>query len=59
MEALFAVVIGVLVAAGVMLLLSRTIVRVVLGLTFLAYGANLAILTAAGLRPFAPLLLLS
>lgn len=57
MEALFAVVIGVLVAAGVMLLLSRTIVRVVLGLAFLAYGANLTILTSAGLRPFAPPLL--
>ncbi|GGM11884.1 Na+/H+ antiporter subunit C [Deinococcus aerophilus] len=57
MESLFAVLVGVLVAAGVFLLLSRTIIRVVLGLAFIAYGVNLAILTVAGLRDEAPPLL--
>lgn len=54
MEPLFALLIGVLVGTGVFLLLSRTIIRVVLGLAFIAYGVNLAILTVAGLRPDAP-----
>lgn len=57
METLFAVLIGLLAAAGVFLLLSRVIVRVVLGLTFIAYAANLAILTVAGLRDVSPPLL--
>ncbi|GGO28022.1 Na+/H+ antiporter subunit C [Deinococcus humi] len=57
METLFAILIGLLVAAGVFLMLSRTIVRVVLGLTFIAYGVNLAILTVAGLRQDSPPLL--
>lgn len=57
METLFALLIGLLIAAGVFLLLSRTIVRVVLGLSFIAYGGNLAILTVAGLRQDAPPLL--
>ena len=51
MEPLFALVIGILVAVGVFLLLSRVIVRVVIGLAFIAYGVNLAILAAAGLHP--------
>ncbi|MPY66264.1 cation transporter [Deinococcus sp. SDU3-2] len=57
METLFAVIIGLLVAAGVFLVLSRVIVRVVLGLTFISYAANLAILTVAGLREVSPPLL--
>ncbi|MFC6592839.1 sodium:proton antiporter [Deinococcus lacus] len=57
METLFALIVGLLVAVGVFLLLSRTIVRVVLGLAFISYGANLAILTASGLRQDAPPLL--
>ncbi|SEJ27139.1 multisubunit sodium/proton antiporter, MrpC subunit [Deinococcus reticulitermitis] len=57
MASLFALIIGILVAAGVFLLLSRSIVRVVLGLAFIAYGANLAILTVAGLEAKAPPLL--
>ena len=57
METLFAVLIGLLVAAGVFLMLSRTIIRVVLGLAFVAYGVNLAILTVSGLRQESPPLL--
>ncbi|WP_051935515.1 sodium:proton antiporter [Deinococcus sp. YIM 77859] len=57
METLFALLIGLLVAAGVFLLLSRKIVRVVLGLSFIAYAGNLAILTVAGLGEKSPPLL--
>lgn len=57
MELLFALLVAVLAAVGVYLLLSRTILRVVLGLTFLAYAANLAILSTGGLVSLAPPLL--
>lgn len=57
METIFALLIGVLVGTGVFLLLSRTIIRVVLGLAFIGYGVNLAILTVAGLRVENPPLL--
>lgn len=57
METLFALLIGLLIAAGVFLVLSRSVVRVVLGLSFITYGGNLAILTVAGLREDAPPLL--
>ncbi|MDO4244718.1 MAG: NADH-quinone oxidoreductase subunit K [Deinococcus sp.] len=57
MASLFALIIGILVAAGVFLLLSRSIVRVVLGLAFIGYGVNLAILTVAGLENKSPPLL--
>jgi multicomponent Na+:H+ antiporter subunit C len=54
---LFAALTSILAGVGVYLLLSRTILRVVLGLVFLSYAANLAILAAGGLRPLAPPLL--
>lgn len=57
MEAVFAVVIAVLIGVGVFLLLSRSIIRVVVGLSFISYGVNLAILTAGGLRQDSPPLL--
>ena len=57
MASLFAILIGVLISAGVFLLLSRTVVRVVLGLAFIGYGVNLAILTVAGLDQKSPPLL--
>lgn len=57
METLFAFVIAILVGVGVFLLLSRVIVRVVIGLSFISYGVNLAILTAGGLRQDSPPLL--
>jgi len=41
---LFVIVIGVLFAAGVSLLLERTLTRVILGVTLLGNGANLLIL---------------
>lgn len=57
METLFSLLVGLLIAAGVFLLLSRSLVRVVLGLAFIGYGGNLAILTVAGLKTVAPPLL--
>lgn len=54
METIFAFVIAILVGVGVFLLLSRVIVRVVIGLSFISYGVNLAILTAGGLRQDSP-----
>ncbi|RJF69100.1 MULTISPECIES: Na+/H+ antiporter subunit C [Deinococcus] len=59
MNSLFALIIGVLVGTGVFLLLSRSIVRVVIGLAFIAYGINLTILTVAGLSQASPPLLSS
>lgn len=57
MGVLFSLIIGILISAGVFLLLSRTIIRVVLGLAFIGYGVNLAILTVAGLNQASPPLL--
>jgi multicomponent Na+:H+ antiporter subunit C len=57
MTLLFAALTSILAGVGVYLLLSRTILRVVLGLVFLSYAANLAILGAGGLHPLAPPLL--
>lgn len=57
MNVFFALIVGVLIGAGVFLLLSRTIIRVVLGLAFVAYAVNLAILTASGLQEMSPPLL--
>lgn len=57
MELLFAVIVGVLLAAGVYLLLAHTITRLVLGLSFIGYAANLAILTVGGLKDASPPLL--
>lgn len=57
MSVFFTLAVGLLIGTGVFLLLSRTIVRVVLGLTFIAYAVNLAILTASGLNTDSPPLL--
>lgn len=57
MELLYAGLTAFLVGTGVYLLLSRAILRVVLGLAFVSYGVNLAILAAGGLRLEAPPLL--
>jgi len=50
MEAVMAVVIGGLYAAGLYLLLRRSIVKLLIGLALLGNAANLLIFTAAGLR---------
>jgi multicomponent Na+:H+ antiporter subunit C len=57
METLLAFVVGGLYAAGLYLMLRRTIVKLILGLALLSHGANLLIFTAGGLtRSEAPLI---
>lgn len=48
MIVLLAVTVGALYAAGVYLLLQRTLTRIVIGLAVLAHGANLLLLLAGG-----------
>lgn len=58
MELLLPLLAALLVAAGVFLVLSRALIRVILGLSLIAYGVNLAILLAgAGTEGGAPPLL--
>lgn len=56
METLLAFVIGGLYAAGVYLMLRRSLVKLVIGLVLLSHGANLLIFTIGGLtRARAPI----
>jgi multicomponent Na+:H+ antiporter subunit C len=54
MELLMAVVIGVLFAAGTYLILTRSLLRVVLGTGLLSHASFLLILTMGGLKRGAP-----
>ena len=54
MEAVLALLIGILVAASVYLMLARNIVRFLFGLVLLSNAANLTIFTAGRLTPAAP-----
>jgi multicomponent Na+:H+ antiporter subunit C len=49
MELVLALTVGILYAAGLYLLLRRSLVKVIVGLALLTNGANLLIFTAAGL----------
>lgn len=54
MELVFAITIGVLYAAGIYLILRRSIVRLILGIALLSQATNLLIFTASGLTRAAP-----
>lgn len=54
MQLLLAILTGVLFAAGVFLILRRSLMRLVLGLLFIGHAANLLIFIAGGLRGAAP-----
>lgn len=54
METILAVITGTFFAAGIYLILRRSIVKLVLGLIFLGHAANLLIFTASGLTRGAP-----
>ncbi len=54
MATLLAILIGVLYAAGVYLMLRRSLFKLILGLVLLAHGANLLIFTAGGLTRAQP-----
>ena len=56
MEVLLAVVVGGLYASGVYLMLRRSVIKLIFGLSLLGHAANLLIFTSAGLtRGRAPL----
>lgn len=56
MEALLAIVVGVLYACGLYLMMRRSIVKLIVGLALLGHAANLLVFTSAGLtRAQAPL----
>ena len=58
MEILLPALAALLVAVGVYLVLSRALIRLIIGLSIISYGANLSILLAgAGVRQDAPPLL--
>ncbi|AXH99683.1 Na(+)/H(+) antiporter subunit C [Sporosarcina sp. PTS2304] len=54
MELLLAIVIGVLFTAAVYLILSRSLLKIILGTGLLSHGAHLLILTMGGLGGTAP-----
>lgn len=49
MEGLLAIVVGVLYAAGIYLMLRRSVVKLIIGLALLSHAANLLIFSAGGL----------
>lgn len=57
MEIVMAVVIGFLFAISTYLLLSKSLLRIILGTVLLSHGAHLLLMTAAGLKTGAPPLL--
>lgn len=58
METLLAIVVGCLYAAGIYMMLRRSLFKLILGLVLLSHGANLLIFTVGGLTrgrpPIAP-----
>lgn len=54
MEAVIALVVGILVAASVYLMLARNVLRFLFGLVLLSNAANLTIFAAGRLTPAAP-----
>ena len=54
MEAVLAIVVGVLYGAGFYLMLRRSIVKLIIGLVLLGNAANVLIFTAAGLTRGSP-----
>ncbi|MEG6522287.1 Na(+)/H(+) antiporter subunit C [Desulfotomaculum sp. 1211_IL3151] len=58
METLMALLIGVLFAVGVFLVLSKNLLKIILGTSILAHGTHLLILTMGGLKKGMPPLLL-
>ncbi|NLC77801.1 MAG: Na(+)/H(+) antiporter subunit C [Clostridia bacterium] len=57
METLMSVVIGLLFTIGVYLVLSKNLLRIILGTSIISHGANLLIITMGGLKNGGPALL--
>jgi multicomponent Na+:H+ antiporter subunit C len=54
MEVLMSLVIGVLISVGVYLILTKSLLRIILGTALLSHGAHLLILTMGGLKKGIP-----
>lgn len=57
MEILMAFVVGILFTAGTYLILTKSLLRIILGTALLGHGVHLLLLTMAGLKTGAPPLL--
>lgn len=57
MEVVMALIIGLLFAVSTYLLMTKNLLRIILGTVLLSHGAHLLLLTAAGLKTGAPPLL--
>jgi multicomponent Na+:H+ antiporter subunit C len=57
METLMSILVGLLFAIGVYLILSKTLLRIILGTSILGHGVNLLIITMGGLKKGGPPLL--
>lgn len=57
MEILMSLLVGVLFTAGTYLILTKSLLRIILGTALLSHGAHLLLLTMAGLKRGAPPLL--
>jgi multicomponent Na+:H+ antiporter subunit C len=58
MELLLAIVAGVLYASGLYLMLRRRLAQLIIGLSLLSNGSNILILSAAGVTPARPPLII-
>lgn len=54
METLMAVTIGIMFTIGVYLTLSKSLLRIILGISIIAHGTNLLIITMGGLKTGGP-----
>ncbi|MFT8321343.1 MAG: Na(+)/H(+) antiporter subunit C [Bacillus sp. (in: firmicutes)] len=57
METLMSIVVGILFAIGIYLILTKTLLRIILGTSILGHGVNLLIITMGGLKKGGPPLL--
>ncbi|WP_449538982.1 Na(+)/H(+) antiporter subunit C [Ferdinandcohnia sp. Marseille-Q9671] len=57
METLMSILVGILFAIGIYLILSKTLLRIILGTSILGHGVNLLIITMGGLKKGGPPLL--
>jgi multicomponent Na+:H+ antiporter subunit C len=57
METLMSILVGILFAIGTYLILTKTLLRIILGTSILGHGVNLLIITMGGLKKGGPPLL--
>ena len=54
METLIVILVGILVTIGTYLILSRQLLRIVLGSSLISHAVNLLLITSGGLKPEVP-----